>query len=187
VGVIVTPLVHERDGIADDSRLEVWVSGNTVRLALPSGEYDFMVTEIAGRGPGRQLLALFDDDGIHRSRGGSNSRRRPVAEALFTPEEPPAPKPAPVVSRRSLLTVRRLSPPRVWPMAEGSQSRVKTKKGLRSALHCAGALSISIRKNNLLDQQRDSDRSWSAASCSQHARLGRVELAGSDRSLFRRR
>ena len=103
VGVIVTPWFMNVMALPASRDLEVWVSGNTVRLTLPSGEYDFMVTELQDVGLVGSC-SLFSTMTEFTDHEAAQLAATTVAEALFAPEEPPAPKPAPVVSRRSLLT-----------------------------------------------------------------------------------
>jgi len=50
VGVIVTPWFMNLTVLPSPEDLAVWVKGETVRLAFPSGYYDFMVSEIEGPG-----------------------------------------------------------------------------------------------------------------------------------------
>jgi [NiFe] hydrogenase assembly HybE family chaperone len=103
VGVIVTPWFMNVMALPSPEDLKVWVSGSTARIVLPSGSYDFMVTELEEVG----LIgscSLFSTMTEFTDHEAAQLAATTVAEALFTPEEPAAPQPAPTVSRRSLLT-----------------------------------------------------------------------------------
>ena len=92
VGVIVTPWFMNLMALPTPADLEVWVNGNTVRLALPSGDYDFMVSELHDVGLiGR--CSLFSTMTEFTDHEAAQLAATTVADALFAPEEPPAPKP----------------------------------------------------------------------------------------------
>jgi [NiFe] hydrogenase assembly HybE family chaperone len=73
--------------------------GGTVRLPLPSGAYDFMVTDLHDVGLVGSC-SLFSTMLEFTDHEAAQVAANAVADALFQAEEPP---PAPVVSRRQLL------------------------------------------------------------------------------------
>jgi [NiFe] hydrogenase assembly HybE family chaperone len=99
VGVMVTPWFMNLTAVPSQEDTAVWVSGGTVRLAFPSGTYDFMVSELPEMGlvGTCSLFSTMIDFTDHEA---AQLAAKSAAEALFEPEKPP---PAPVVSRRQLL------------------------------------------------------------------------------------
>ncbi len=116
VGVIVTPWFMNIVAVALATEQEAWQPGQNVRLAFPSGEYDFIVGEIEdfGRIASCSLFSPMNDFADHAA---ARDAAESAGSALFEPDpeeaappaggagpapaEPPtAPRP---VSRRSLL------------------------------------------------------------------------------------
>jgi [NiFe] hydrogenase assembly HybE family chaperone len=99
-GVIVTPWFMNLTVLPGAAEREVWRTGETTRLAFPSGAYDFLVSEIEGVGlvGTCSLFSPMLDFADHEAAQGA---AQAAADALFEPEEPPA---SPTVSRRRLLT-----------------------------------------------------------------------------------
>jgi [NiFe] hydrogenase assembly HybE family chaperone len=82
---------------AEDQK--VWIKGGSVRLAFPSGAYDFMVSNLPDFG----LVAtcpLFSQMADFTDHEAAQLAALSAANALFEVEEP---EPAPSVSRRQLL------------------------------------------------------------------------------------
>jgi [NiFe] hydrogenase assembly HybE family chaperone len=98
-GVIVTPWFMNLVVLPKAEDLATWVNGGSVRLAFPSGAYDFSVTELADVGlvGACSLFSTMTDFTDHEA---ARLAAQSAADALFLAEEPP---PAPVVSRRQLL------------------------------------------------------------------------------------
>ena len=98
-GVIVTPWFMNLVVLPKAEDLATWVNGGSVRLAFPSGAYDFTVTELADVGlvGACSLFSTMTDFTDHEA---AQLAAQSAADALFLAEEPP---PAPVVSRRQLL------------------------------------------------------------------------------------
>ncbi|MGB5103749.1 MAG: [NiFe]-hydrogenase assembly chaperone HybE [Steroidobacteraceae bacterium] len=99
IGVMVTPWFMNLMVLPSPEDLKVWVSDGTVRLPLPSGAYDFMVTELHDVGLVGSC-SLFSTMLEFTDHEAAQVAAQAVTEALFQVEEPP---PAPVVSRRQLL------------------------------------------------------------------------------------
>jgi [NiFe] hydrogenase assembly HybE family chaperone len=116
VGVIVTPWFMNIVAVAMAAEQEAWQPGQNVRLAFPSGEYDFIVGDIEefGRIASCSLFSPMNDFADHAA---ARDAAESAGSALFEPDpeeaaasvsapdaaqaEPPsAPRP---VSRRSLL------------------------------------------------------------------------------------
>ncbi len=99
VGVVVTPWFMNLTVLPSDADQGVWVSGGTVRLAFPSGQYDLLVGELPEFGL-VGTCALFSPMSEFTDHEAAQVAARAAADALFQPEEPP---PAPTYSRRQLL------------------------------------------------------------------------------------
>jgi [NiFe] hydrogenase assembly HybE family chaperone len=99
IGVLVTPWFMNVMALPSAEDLKVWVSGSTVRIALPSGAYDFMVTELhdVGLVGSCSLFSTMTEFTDHEA---AQLAATTVAEALFEPEQPPV---APKLTRRELL------------------------------------------------------------------------------------
>jgi [NiFe] hydrogenase assembly HybE family chaperone len=85
--------------IPSESDRAVWISGGTVRLAFPSGQYDLLVCELPEFG----LVAttsLFSPMTEFTDHEAAQVAAQSAADALHVAEEP---EPPPVVSRRQLL------------------------------------------------------------------------------------
>ena len=98
-GVIVTPWFMNLVVVPSAADSASWLAGNTVRLAFPSGEYDFMVTDLHGFGL-VGTCALFASMHEFTDHEAAQTAATSIAEALFQPEQP---APAATVSRRQLL------------------------------------------------------------------------------------
>ena len=99
VGVVVTPWFMNLTVLPSPEDLGVWVSGGTTRLGFPSGNYDFMVSQLEGVGlvGTCSLFATMVDFTDHEA---AQLAAKTVADAVFEPEQP---APSPTVSRRQLL------------------------------------------------------------------------------------
>ena len=98
-GVMVTPWFMNLTVLPSAEDLKVWTRNGTVRLAFPSGAYDFLVSELPDFG----LIAtcpLFSQMADFTDHEAAQVAALSAAEALFQAEEP---EPAPTVSRRQLL------------------------------------------------------------------------------------
>jgi [NiFe] hydrogenase assembly HybE family chaperone len=98
-GVMVTPWFMNLTVLPAPADQSVWVDGGTVRLAFPSGAYDFLVTRVqdvglVGTCPLFATMVDFTDHEAARLAASS------AADALFEPETPPPPR---ALSRRELL------------------------------------------------------------------------------------
>jgi len=101
VGVMVTPWFMNIAALPSVEDQRVWVTGGTVRLTFPSGEYDFMVSDLPEFG----LIAncsLFSPMSEFTDHEAAQVAAVAAADALFEKDEP-EPTPARVVSRRQLL------------------------------------------------------------------------------------
>jgi [NiFe] hydrogenase assembly HybE family chaperone len=99
VGVMVTPWFMNLTVLPSPDDQRVWVNGGTLRLAFPSGVYDFMVSELPDIGlvGSCSLFSPMSDFTDHEA---AQIAAVAAADALFQVEEP---EPAPTVSRRQLL------------------------------------------------------------------------------------
>jgi [NiFe] hydrogenase assembly HybE family chaperone len=104
-GVIVTPWFVNLAVLPTEADRSSWRVGTTVRLAFPSGLYDFQVAELANVG----LVAtcpLFSSTSDFTDHEAAQLAAKSAAEGLFQAEAPPQPDPpgpAPTYSRRQLL------------------------------------------------------------------------------------
>ena len=100
-GVIVTPWFMNLTVLPSAADLAVWIAGGTVRLAFPSGQYDFMVSELPEFGlvGTCSLFAPMHDFTDHEA---ALRAAQAAADGLFEGEAP-EPKPEPTMSRRQLL------------------------------------------------------------------------------------
>ena len=99
VGVMLTPWFMNLTVLPSADDLKVWVAAGNIRLAFPSGAYDFVVNELDNVG----LIAncsLFSTMLEFTDHEAAQLAATTIADAVFEPE-PPAP--APTVSRRQLL------------------------------------------------------------------------------------
>jgi [NiFe] hydrogenase assembly HybE family chaperone len=99
VGVMVTPWFMNLTAVPSQEDLADWVSGGTVRLAFPSGSYDFMVSEVPETGL-VGTCSLFSTMGDFADHETARLVAKSAVDALFEPEEPP---PAATVPRRRLF------------------------------------------------------------------------------------
>ncbi len=105
VGVVVTPWFMNLTVLPAPADLTAWRSGQTARIALPSGLYDFSVGDAAGIG----LVAtcsLFSLMHEFTDQQAARTAALAAVDALFEPEPPDAPaepKAAPVMSRRKFF------------------------------------------------------------------------------------
>jgi len=99
VGVMVTPWFMNLAVLPSAQDLDNWKSGNTVRLAFPSGVYDFVVYDLpdAGLVGNCSLFSTMSEFTDHEA---AQLAAATVANAVFEPEPPP---PERTVSRRQLL------------------------------------------------------------------------------------
>ncbi len=99
VGVMVTPWFMNLAVLPAAEDLDRWKAGETVRLAFPSGVYDFVVNELpdAGLVGNCSLFSTMSEFTDHEA---AQLAAATVADAVFEPE--PAP-PERTVSRRQLL------------------------------------------------------------------------------------
>jgi [NiFe] hydrogenase assembly HybE family chaperone len=104
IGVIVTPWFMNLTVLPADADRSTWRNGGAARIAVPSGLYDFVVSEAGDAGPiaTRSLFSLmheFADQDSARVAAGA------AVDALFEPPPPPtSPSPVPpVMSRRRFL------------------------------------------------------------------------------------
>lgn len=98
-GVIVTPWFMNLTVIPSADDRATWSANDTVRLAFPSGEYDFMLQDLHGFGL-VGTCALFAEMHDFTDHEAAQTAAASVADALFQPEQP---APAPTVSRRQLF------------------------------------------------------------------------------------
>jgi [NiFe] hydrogenase assembly HybE family chaperone len=99
VGVIVTPWFMNLTVLPSAEDLSRWETGGTARLCFPSGEYDFMVSEVEDQG----LIAscsLFSPMEAFADHEAAQMTAKAAIDALFEPEEP---EPGTRISRRQLL------------------------------------------------------------------------------------
>jgi [NiFe] hydrogenase assembly HybE family chaperone len=102
VGVMVTPWFMNLTVLPGPEDLKVWVVGGSMRLAFPSGVYDFVVNDLPEAGP-IATCSLFSTMLDFTDHEAAQLAARTVAEAVFEPEQPPESAPAPQLSRRQLL------------------------------------------------------------------------------------
>lgn len=102
VGVLVTPWFMNLVALPADADREVWRSGATLRLAFPSGRYDYLVSSVDDLG----LLAscsLFSPMSDFADQDAARTAAQAAADGLFEPDERRASAEQPTVSRRELL------------------------------------------------------------------------------------
>jgi [NiFe] hydrogenase assembly HybE family chaperone len=105
VGVIVTPWFMNLTVLPAPADLQTWRAGALTRLALPSGAYDFVVSEAGDTG----LIATCSLFSLMHDFSDAEAARlaaQAAADALFeptTPTPPVEPPPARTFSRRRLL------------------------------------------------------------------------------------
>ncbi len=99
VGVMITPWFMNLAVLPSAEDRAVWIAGGTVRLAFPSGAYDFLVSELPDVGliGSCPLFSQMSDFTDHEA---AQVAAAAAADALFQPETV---EPAPTVSRRQLL------------------------------------------------------------------------------------
>jgi [NiFe] hydrogenase assembly HybE family chaperone len=99
VGVIITPWFMNLTVLPCSGDLAVWQAGGSARLHFPSGEYDFMVSEVEGEGlvASCSLFSPMDEFADHEA---AQLAAKAAADALFEREEP---EPEPGITRRQLL------------------------------------------------------------------------------------
>jgi [NiFe] hydrogenase assembly HybE family chaperone len=99
LGVLVTPWFMNVMALPSAEDLKVWVTDSTVRIVLPSGAYDFMITELQDVGLVGSF-SLFSTMTEFTDHEAAQLAAKTVAEALFEPEQPPV---VPKLTRRELL------------------------------------------------------------------------------------
>jgi [NiFe] hydrogenase assembly HybE family chaperone len=99
LGVLVTPWFMNVMALPSAEDLKVWVKDSTVRIVLPSGAYDFMITELQDVGLVGSF-SLFSTMTEFTDHEAAQLAAKTVAEALFEPEQPPV---VPKLTRRELL------------------------------------------------------------------------------------
>ena len=105
VGVIVTPWFMNLALLPSPADLEAWHKGSLVRVAFPSGEYDFVIGDAGENGliATCSLFSLMHEFADHAA---ARDAALAAAEALFErPAPPPAaqPRASPAMSRRRFL------------------------------------------------------------------------------------
>jgi len=97
--VMLTPWFMNLTVLPVAADLEMWAAGESTRIAFPSGAYDFVVSDLPDVGliGTCPLFSTMTDFTDHEA---AQLAALSVADALFQPEQPPAP---PSVSRRQLL------------------------------------------------------------------------------------
>jgi [NiFe] hydrogenase assembly HybE family chaperone len=98
-GVMVTPWFMNLTVLPSEADKAVWVSGGTVRLTFPSGQYDLLVSQLTDYGL-VGTCSLFSPMSDFTDHEAAQLAAQSAADGLFAAEEPP---PAPTVSRRQLL------------------------------------------------------------------------------------
>ncbi len=98
-GIMVTPWFMNLVVIPSESDRETWVTGGSVRLAFPSGQYDLLVSDLPEFGL-VSSCALFSPMTEFTDHEAAQVAAQSAADALHVAEEP---EPLPVVSRRTLL------------------------------------------------------------------------------------
>jgi len=98
-GVMVTPWFMNLTVLPSEADKAVWVSGGTVRLTFPSGQYDLLVSQLPDYGL-VGTCSLFSPMSDFTDHEAAQLAAQSAADGLFAAEEPP---PAPTVSRRQLL------------------------------------------------------------------------------------
>lgn len=102
VGVLVTPWFMNLVVLPSEKDRDVWRSGGTVRLAFPSGRYDFLVSEVEELG----LLgscALFSPMSDFADQEAARIAAQAAADGVFEQDERADPADQKTVSRRDLL------------------------------------------------------------------------------------
>ena len=107
VGVLVTPWFMNLVVLPSNSDLAAWRSGGTVRLAFPSGSYDFLVSDVDGLGllASCALFSLMSDFVDQES---ACTAAQAAADGVFEPDERDADRQR--LSRRELLRGGRSDP-----------------------------------------------------------------------------
>jgi [NiFe] hydrogenase assembly HybE family chaperone len=109
-GVVVTPWFMNLTVLPAAADAEAWRLGDTVRLAFPFGEYDFMLSELEGVGL-IGTCSLFSPMNDFTDHEAARIAGEAIGRGLFEPDEaqqpaaaaePAAPQP---ISRRALLGV----------------------------------------------------------------------------------
>lgn len=107
-GVVVTPWFMNLTVLPSTADAAIWRKGDTLRLAFPFGEYDFMLSEIDGVG----LIGTcslfspmndFTDHEAARIAGEAIGRSLFEADEELQPKQTEAPTAPSTVSRRALL------------------------------------------------------------------------------------
>jgi len=98
-GVMVTPWFMNLTVLPSEADKAVWISGGTVRLTFPSGQYDLLVSQLTDYGL-VGTCSLFSPMSDFTDHEAAQLAAQSAADGLFAAEEPP---PAPTVSRRQLL------------------------------------------------------------------------------------
>jgi [NiFe] hydrogenase assembly HybE family chaperone len=101
IGVMVTPWFMNLTVLPSDQDKGVWVNEETLRLNLPSGAYDFMISELPEFGP-VGCCSLFSTMTDFTDHEAAQIAAIAVMDALLQVDEP-EPRPSPAISRRKLL------------------------------------------------------------------------------------
>ena len=101
VGVIVTPWFMNLTVLPSEQDKAVWTSGATVRLAFPSGAYDFMINDLQGFGL-TGTCPLFATMSEFTDHEAAQMTAQAAADGVFQADEP-EPRPDPAISRRQLF------------------------------------------------------------------------------------
>ena len=99
-GVMVTPWFMNLTVMPSEADKAVWVSGGTVRLTLPSGQYDLLVSQLPDFGL-VGTCSLFSPMTDFTDHEAAQLAAQSAADALLVAEEPPPPDGlAPAAARR---------------------------------------------------------------------------------------
>jgi len=104
VGVMITPWFMNVTVLPSSADRDVWVAGASLRLSFPSGDYDFVVSELPDVGlvASCSLFSLMSDFVDHEA---AHLAAEAAARALHEPDEKSqSVSDAPRLSRRTLLS-----------------------------------------------------------------------------------
>ena len=99
VGVMLTPWFMNVVAIPSPEDQAIWIRDATVRLAFPSGAYDFTVTDLPGFGM-IGYCSLFSTMTEFTDHEAAQLAAQAAADGLYSVDEP---EPRPTLSRRQLL------------------------------------------------------------------------------------
>ncbi len=101
IGVMVTPWFMNLTVLPSETDKSVWLEGETLRLNLPSGSFDLMISDLPNFGLVGccSLFSMMTDFTDHEA---AQIAAVAVTDALLQKDEP-EPQPSPSISRRKLL------------------------------------------------------------------------------------